>query len=43
MGLGYALRFGPKDKLEVALEANRGVSERMGVDNRAMLTLRVAQ
>ena len=43
LGLGYALRFGPEDKLELALEANRGVSERTGADARAMLTLRVAR
>jgi hypothetical protein len=43
LGLGYSLRFGPKNMLELALEANRGLSERIGADNRAMLTLRVAQ
>lgn len=43
VGLGYAVRFGPKDNLELTLEANRGASERMGVDSRAMLILRVAQ
>ncbi|MCZ8369963.1 MAG: Ig-like domain-containing protein [Porphyrobacter sp.] len=43
VGLGYALRFGRQDKLELALEANRGVSERIGTDSRAMLTLRVAK
>jgi hypothetical protein len=43
VGLGYAVRFGPKDNLELTLEANRGVSERMGEKSRAMLTLRVAQ
>ena len=43
LGLGYAYRFGPKNGLEVALEANRGITGMMGQDNRAMLTLRVAQ
>ena len=43
LGLGYAYRFGPQNGLEVAIEANRGITGMIGQDNRAMLTLRVAQ
>jgi hypothetical protein len=43
LGLGYAYRFGPKNGLELAIEANRGVTGMVGQDNRAMLSLRVAQ
>lgn len=41
MGMGYSVRFGPKDLIELTLEANHGVSERMGADSRAMLSLKV--
>ena len=43
LALGYAYRFGRKNDLELAIEANRGVTGMMGQDNRAMLSLRVAQ
>jgi hypothetical protein len=42
IGLGYAYRFGDKG-LELALEANRGITGMSGQDNRALLSLRVAQ
>ncbi len=43
LGLGYAYRFGPNNGLELSLEANRSLTGMMGQDNRAMLSLRVAQ
>jgi hypothetical protein len=42
IGLGYAYRFGDKG-LELALEANRGITGMSGQDNRALLSLRLAQ
>jgi len=42
-GLGYSYRFGPQNGLELSFEANRGVTGTMGQDNRAMLSLRLAQ
>lgn len=41
-GLGYAFRFGDQDGLELALEANRGLSGPAGQDNRAMVAIRLA-
>ena len=42
IGLGYAYRFGDKG-LELALEANRGLTGMSGQDNRALISLRLAQ
>ena len=42
LGLGYAYRFGDKG-LELALEANRGLTGMSGQDNRALISLRLAQ
>ena len=43
VGLGYAYRLGSDGKLELALEANRGLTGSSGQDNRALLSLRLAQ
>lgn len=42
LGLGYAYRFGDRG-LELALEANRGLTGMSGQDNRALISLRLAQ
>ena len=41
-GLGYAYRFGEKEALELAFEANSGVTSMRGQDNRAMVAVRLA-
>ena len=41
-GLGYAYRFGEKEALELAFEANSGVTSMHGQDNRAMVAVRLA-
>jgi len=42
IGLGYAFRLGSDGKLELALEANRGLTGSSGQDNRAMVAIRLA-
>ena len=42
VALGYALRFGKKDALELGFELNRGLTGFAGNDNRAMLSVRFA-
>ena len=41
VGLGYAYRLGSDGKLELALEANRGLTGSSGQDNRALVSLRL--
>jgi hypothetical protein len=43
IGVGYAYRIGEKNNLELAVEANRGLNAMTGQDNRAMLSIRLAQ
>jgi len=43
LGVGYAYRIGDKNNLELAVEAKRGASGFAGQDNRAMLSIRLAQ
>ncbi len=42
-GVGYSYRFGNREGLELALEANRNMAEISGQDNRVMVALRSAQ
>jgi VCBS repeat-containing protein len=43
IGVGYAYRIGENNNLELAVEANRGLTAMTGQDNRAMLSIRLAQ
>ncbi|MCO4090645.1 MAG: hypothetical protein HEQ34_01665 [Sphingorhabdus sp.] len=43
IGVGYAYRIGENNNLELAVEANRGLTAMTGKDNRAMLSIRLAQ
>jgi hypothetical protein len=43
IGVGFAYRIGEKNNLELAVEANRGVTVFTGQDNRAMLSIRLAR
>jgi hypothetical protein len=43
IGLGYAFRFGNQNGLELALEANRGLTGLTGQESRALLSIRLAQ
>ncbi|MEY3622770.1 MAG: hypothetical protein RLZZ407_329 [Pseudomonadota bacterium] len=43
IAVGYAYRLGNKNNLELAVEANRGLSAMTRQDNRAMLSIRLAQ
>jgi hypothetical protein len=42
VGVGYAYRLGNKRSMELALEANQGVSRFAGDETRAMLSIRIA-
>ena len=43
IAVGYAYRLGNKNNLELAVEANRGLNAMTRQDNRAMLSIRLAQ
>jgi hypothetical protein len=43
IAVGYAYRLGQKNNLELAVEANRGLNAMARQDNRAMLSIRLAQ
>jgi hypothetical protein len=43
IAVGYAYRLGNKNNLELAVEANRGLNAMARQDNRAMLSIRLAQ
>ena len=43
IAVGYAYRLGNKNNLELAVEANRGFNAMTRQDNRAMLSIRLAQ
>lgn len=43
IAVGYAYRLGQKNNLELAVEANRGLNAMTRQDNRAKLSIRLAQ